>query len=132
MKLYDILAMIDSSGIELPLYVDEKGYIPCVPQSVFKVTLRFMAEDETAVTVPISSPVLIPWYDCPVTAINPNEVEDSMDVWLDYSPYVIRKWKNKVLYERCSRCGCGVAKSGSKCPCCGAEIGNEVSEDASD
>jgi hypothetical protein len=100
MKLYDILAMIDSSGIELPLYVDEKGYILCVPQSVFKVTLRFMAEDETAVTVPISSPVLIPWYDCPVTAINPNEVEDSMDVWLDYSPYVIRKWKNKVLYER--------------------------------
>jgi hypothetical protein len=99
-KLYDVLKLIDSSSIELPLYVDDNGDIPCEPQSVFKVTLRFMAEDETAVTVPISSPLLIPWYDCPITAINPNDVEDSMDVWLDYSKYVIRKWKSKIEIDK--------------------------------
>ena len=99
MKLYDVLAMIDSTSLELPLIVQPDGDIPCEPKSVFKVTLRFMAEDETAVTVPISSPLLIPWYDCNVTAFNPNDVEDSMDVWLDYCPYVVKKWKGKVLFD---------------------------------
>lgn len=99
MKLYDVLTLIDNNALEIPLYADKNGYISCEPQSVFKVTLRFMAEEETAVTVPISSPLLIPWYDCKVKAINPNDVEDSMDVWLDYSEYVLKKWKTKVLQE---------------------------------
>lgn len=34
-----------------------------------------------------------------VTAFNPNDVEDSMDVWLDYCPYVVKKWKGKVLFD---------------------------------
>lgn len=105
MNLYDILKMIDHISLELPLIVNADGSIPCEPQSVFKVTLRFMAEDETAVTVPISSPLLIPWYDCKVTSFNPNEIEDSMDVWLDYCPYVVKKWKNKVLFDDESEAG---------------------------
>lgn len=105
MNLYDILKMIDSINLELPLIVNADGSIPCEPQSVFKVTLRFMAEDETAVTVPISSPLLIPWYDCKVTSFKPNEIEDSMDVWLDYCPYVVKKWKNKVIFDDESEAG---------------------------
>lgn len=98
-KLYDLLKMIDCSDLELPLYANEKGEILCEPQSVYKVTLRFMAEDDTAVTVPISSPLLIPWYDCKVWSFSPNDVEDSMDVWLQYSEYVREKWSNKILFE---------------------------------
>ena len=105
MKLYDVLTMIDSSNLELPLIVQANGDIPCEPQSVFKVTLRFMAEDETAVTVPISSPLLIPWYDCKVTSFSPNDIADSMDVWLDYCPYVVKKWKNKVICDDESEAG---------------------------
>lgn len=99
MKLYEILKMIDSNDLELPLYVSENDEILCEPQSVYKVTLRFMAEDDTAVTVPISSPLLIPWYDCNVYSFSPNDVPDSMDVWLDYSAYILKKWKSKVLRE---------------------------------
>lgn len=99
LKLYDILKMIDCSDLELPLCATDKCEIPCEPQSVFKVTLRFMAEDETAVTVPISSPLLIPWYDCNVHSISPNDIPDSMDVWLEYSSYVLKKWKSKILQE---------------------------------
>ena len=105
MKLYDILKMIDYSCLELPLVVDADGSIPCEPLCVFIVSLRFMAEDETAVTVPISSPLLIPWYDCKVTSFSPNDIADSMDVWLDYCPYVAKKWKNKVLFDDESEAG---------------------------
>ena len=99
LKLYDILKMIDCSDLKLPLFADKKGDIICEPQSIYKVTLRFMAEDETAVTVPISSPLLIPWYDCNVHSISPNDIPDSMDVWLEYSSYVLKKWKSKILQE---------------------------------
>lgn len=99
MTLFDVLRMMDPDCLELPLIVQANGDIPCAPQSVYMVTLRFMAEEETAVTVPISSPVLIPWYDCNVSAFNPNSVRNSLDVWLDYERYVTKKWKNKVLFD---------------------------------
>lgn len=98
-KLYDLLKMIDSSDLELPLYADEKGKIDCEPQSVYKVTLRFSAEKNAAVTVPISSPMLIPWYDCVVYSFSPNDVEDSLDVWLEYNEYVLKKWSSKIIQE---------------------------------
>ena len=99
LDLYELLKMIDCNDIELPLYADKKGKISCEPQSVYKVTLRFSAEDDAAVTVPISSPVLIPWYDCMVYAFSPNDIEDSMDVWLEYSDYVLKKWNSKIIQE---------------------------------
>lgn len=99
MKLYEVLAMIDCTGLELPLYANERGQIDCAPQSIYKVTIRTMSEGETAVTFPISSPLLIPWYDCKVLGFSPNDVQNSMDVWLDYSRYVLKKWKSKVLQE---------------------------------
>ena len=99
LKLYDLLKMIDCSDLELPLHADENGDILCEPQSVYKVTVRFMAEEDTAVTVPISSPLLIPWYDCEVYSFSPNDIEDSMDVWLKYSEYVLKKWSSKIIQE---------------------------------
>lgn len=99
MKLYEVLAMIDCTSLELPLYANERGQIDCMPQSIYKVTIRTMAEAETAVTFPISSPLLIPWYDCKVLGFSPNDIPDSMDIWLDYNSYILKKWKSKILQE---------------------------------
>jgi hypothetical protein len=99
LNLYELLKMIDCSDLELPLYADEKGKIACEPQSVYKVTLRFSAEENASVTVPISSPLLIPWYDCVVYSFSPNDVEDSLEVWLEYNEYVLKKWSSKIIQE---------------------------------
>lgn len=96
-NLYELLKMIDCNDLELPLIADEKRKIACEPQSVYKVTLRFSAEEDAAVTVPISSPLLIPWYDCEVWSFSPNDVDDSMDVWLNFNEYVLKKWSKKII-----------------------------------
>lgn len=97
MKLYDLLELIGCD--EVPLIADENGIVDCRPNSVFRITIRFMSEEETAETVNLSSPLLIPWYDCNVHAISPNDIENSMDVWLEYDSYIESNWPDKVNWR---------------------------------
>lgn len=57
------------------------------PQSCQKVTLAFMAEDETHITAYAVHPILIPWYGCGVTGIDVPE-EDTLRIWLDYENFM--------------------------------------------
>lgn len=99
MTLFELLQLITSND-EVPLVADEEGCIDCVPQSVFKITLRFMSEEETAETVNISSPLLIPWYDCEVYSISPDETNKyTIEAWLMYDKHIKKHWKNRVLWR---------------------------------
>ena len=93
MKLIEILKMIDS-------HYDYEGDIPVKdydirPDSVFKITLCFMIEEETWVTVPITHPILRPYYYAEISAFSPDG--DSLQCWIvedDWFP-PIPKWEGK-------------------------------------
>lgn len=88
--LKDLLLLIDHDSV--PLLEDGSGTIDCRPQTTYKITLRFMAEEDTAETVNISSPLLIPWYDCEVYSINPDEDDpNSIEAWL--------RWEKHIKYH---------------------------------
>ena len=57
------------------------------PQSCFKIVLAFESEEETHITAYPESPLLIPWYGCKVTGMEPDE-EHTLRVWLDYENYL--------------------------------------------
>lgn len=61
------------------------------PQSVFKIMLCFMSEEETWIEAYRDHVILIPWYDCKVTGFYADE-KYTMNIWLDYEDY-ISKWK---------------------------------------
>lgn len=93
MTLYELLLLIDSDSV--PLLEDGSGTIDCRPQTSYHITLRFMAEQETAETVNISSPLLIPWYDCEVYSINPNTAY-SIDAWLRWEKHIKYHWHERI------------------------------------
>ena len=76
MTLFDILQQMEGPDY-LPLSVTNflndsvRKIIDCRPQSCNKIELRFMLEDETWITVSTYSPVLVPWYNCTVSGIDP-------------------------------------------------------------
>jgi hypothetical protein len=80
---------------QFPLYADSKGVIDCRPQSVFKVAVRFMSDEETTEVVQLSSPLLIPFYDCEVYAIGPYS-EEIIEVWLDYDSFIAERYADKI------------------------------------
>lgn len=92
----------------LALYVD-RGSLPdgrqkfdnILSDSVYRVRLAFMSEDETHIETYPTHPILIPWYGCPVLAI---DVDDNyvLRVWLayeDWLPDQIERWKSAHARE---------------------------------
>ena len=57
------------------------------PQSVFKINLCFMSEEETWIYAYRDHVMLIPWYDCKVIGFDADE-KYTMNVWLDYEDYL--------------------------------------------
>lgn len=57
------------------------------PQSVFKINLCFMSEEETWIEAYRDHVILIPWYDCKVIGFDACE-KYTMNVWLDYGDYM--------------------------------------------
>jgi len=86
LKLRDVLEVLLGSSEPLP---DKwkKGFEDIRSDSSYMVRLCFMCEEETWVRTYPAHPLLIPWYDCMVTAISP-EGEDELAIWLDYVPFV--------------------------------------------
>ena len=82
-----------------PLEADRFG-IDSRPNSVFTVTLCFMAEEDTWVTLPITSEILIPWYDCEVSSIYgaDKEIDCDIRIWLKDVDYVKKHWKKHVKW----------------------------------
>lgn len=87
MKLIDILKLIEDDFY--PVEVDSRGSLDTRPQSVFKVTICFMCEEETWLTCNVRNEILIPWYDCEVRGINPDDKhKDAICVWLKDEEYI--------------------------------------------
>ena len=88
MTLREVLEKLASTE-SLPDELDDWYNIK--PNSGYNVKLCFMAEEETYVTTYPEHPILIPWYDCTVASIEPEE--NVLCIWLDYEGYL----KKKVL-----------------------------------
>ena len=91
MTLIQLLQLIEGrSYISIPLIADKTGF-DTRPQSCYKVTLCFMCEEETWVTVSTYSEILVPWYDCEVKSIQPDaDHDDAICVWLNDTEYLLR------------------------------------------
>lgn len=59
--------------------------------TIYKVKICFMSEDETHVLTYPEHPILIPWYGCEVESFEPEG--ETLVIWLDYESYL----KKKVL-----------------------------------
>ena len=101
MILFDILMYIEGYAY-LPLTIDHaidheinRYSIDCRPQSIFNVQIRFMCEEETWITVSTYSPILIPWYDCLVSSIEPVS-DNTIGIWLKTERYLMSKYPDYV------------------------------------
>ena len=91
MILLDVLKLIEKDAF--PLTFDEKTGIDSRPDSVFEVTLCFMCEEETWITCNIQNEILIPWYECEVISIQPDNIhENSILVWLNDTEYLKKNY----------------------------------------
>ena len=97
MKLIDVLMLMECEEyLPLTMTKTEHGLdLDSRPQSTDNVTICFMCEEETWVTCSIYSAILIPWYDCEVSAIHPND-DDTICVWLKDEEYILNNFKHCV------------------------------------
>lgn len=95
MALYELLKLIQHD--EFPLHAYEYG-IDSIPNTLFTVTLCFMSEEETWVTVNIANEILIPWYDCEVASIQGSSAgkRDNIEVWLKSTEYIETNWAKYI------------------------------------
>lgn len=96
MKLIDLLKLIDREYF--PPVMDEFG-LYTIPQSVWKVTICFMAEEETWLTCNIQNEILVPWYQCEVKSITPGE-KDTLEIWLDNINFIKENFPDNFIYQR--------------------------------
>lgn len=92
MKLIEILKLIDEEIT--PFLYDEYG-IDSRPNSIFKVTICFMCEEETWITCNVKNEILIPWYDCHVSGIRASN-EDTIEIWLKDEKYIKEKFPEYI------------------------------------
>ena len=101
MTLWSLLMSLE--GLDyLPLTIEKLPgdhlSIDCRPESVNKIEIRFMCEEETWICVSTYSPILIPWYDCKVNALDPVD-EDTIGVWLDAEHYLLERYRRFIDFE---------------------------------
>ena len=102
MKLKELLSLIEGDDEFIPTittndHVIEK--LDCRPISVFKVTICPMCEEETWVTFSTSSSLLVPWYECEVQSITPED-DETIQVWLKDSDFLINNYKEDIIYGK--------------------------------
>lgn len=97
MKLIDLLKLIQSD--QYPLR-GNNCTIDSRPDSVFTITICFMSENETWVTVNVASEILVPWYDCKVQAIQggSGDKKNNIEVWLRDVDYVKKHWARHIKW----------------------------------
>ena len=90
MILLDVLKLIHEDAF--PPIVDKCG-IDTRPSSVMEVTLCFMCEEETWITCNIQNEILIPWYECEVISIQPDDIhKNAICVWLKDTEYLQKNY----------------------------------------
>ena len=107
MKLINVLEMIDRREVP-PLTYKRKSPFTQITDSDLRsdisdrVTLCFMAEDETWIELPVNHPMLIPFYDCECYAIE--GYDRGIKAWLEYEDYIEDLlsdwWEKHPDYER--------------------------------
>lgn len=99
MTLLDVLKLISKDLF--PVQVDDDGYINTIPESSFEVTICFQCEEETWLTCNIQNEILIPWYDCEVSAITPNSNNsNSICVWLKHEEYIKKNYIQHIFKKK--------------------------------
>lgn len=83
-KLREILVLIEGET-EMP--DNHKDFTGILPNSVFRMNICFMAEEETWINTYAAHPILMPWYDCPVAYIQPDE-KNTLNIWLKYKDFL--------------------------------------------
>ena len=93
MILKELLRLIEGDYEFIPEITENEIY--CAPNSIFKITLSPMCEEEAWVTISVYSPLLVPWYRCEVDSITP--VDDStIQVWLKNREFLLENYKNDI------------------------------------
>ena len=86
MKLYEVLKMI------LPDFEDRMTQVEklkdCRPETVFTITLCYMSEEETWITIPVDHPILTFLYGIEIASFSPNE--NTLQCWVKET-----SWFNK-------------------------------------
>lgn len=100
MTLIDVLKLISNEYFP-PVMETRHGKISCIdsrPQSVFRVNICFMAEEETWINCNIQNEILIPWYDCEVSSAYPDE-DCTMNIWLEDKDYLHFNYSHHLKYK---------------------------------
>ena len=98
MTLLDLLKLI--SRDYFPVTVDQDGDLDTRPQTIYNVTLCFMCEEETWLTCNIQNEILVPWYDCEVSSIEPDtDNKCSICVWLKHNDYIKKNYPQHLFFE---------------------------------
>ena len=101
MTLLELLKLVDRDYFPPTLEKDNSGYesIDSRPNSVYKVTICFMCEEETWITVHVENEILVPWYDCEVKAVSPSSKPNTLEVWLEDIKYLKEKFPHCLWVE---------------------------------
>lgn len=80
MKLIELLRQYECNFDDKIKRQKEKSDIR--PDSVYKIELRYMCEEETWVTVYTTHPLLKQYYDCEIHGLEPID-DETIAVWLN-------------------------------------------------
>lgn len=97
MKLIDILKLIERDFY--PQVIEKRKHrkeIDSRPNSVYKVCICFMCEEETWVKCNIENLILVPWYDAEVVAISPQD-DNTMEIWLKDVEYLEQNYSKHFM-----------------------------------
>lgn len=93
MILKELLRLIEGDDEFIPEVTGREIY--CVPNSIFKITLSPMCEEETWVTLSVYSPLLVPWYRCEVCSITPAN-DETIQVWLRDREFLLENYMDDI------------------------------------
>ena len=101
MILFEVLKLISRDRLPLVLEKDDRGQISIDsrPDSVYKICLCFMCEEETWITTYPESEILVPWYECEVAAISPSDEPNTLEIWLKSAKYLKEKFSQWLCFE---------------------------------
>lgn len=101
MTLLELLKFIDRDYFPPTVEKDKRGYesIDSRSNSVYRVCICFMCEEETWVTTNIENEILVPWYDCEVKAISPSSEKNTLEIWLEDIKYLKEKFLHNLYFE---------------------------------
>lgn len=93
MILKELLRLIETDDEFIPEITECQIY--CIPNSIFKITLSPMCEEETWVTLSVYSPLLVPWYRCEISSITPVD-DKTIQVWLRDREFLLENYKDDI------------------------------------